>query len=230
MEKGCVVPRMLVAITNMEREKKLIDIYQHNGMPVCFHAYAQGTAPSALMDIFGLSGHSRVITAGVLAKGRVPMVFEQLNEKLSFSQKGKGVAFTFPVNGLQSQLLHVLNDDAKNAFQNMIEGDEKAMKEHAGYAAVMVSVSGGYSEDVIEAARSAGAKGGTIIKGMRANTEEFSACFGLPLKSEQDFVMIVVRKEQKKEIMTAIGNACGIKTEARGMVFSIPIDDVLGLE
>ena len=42
--------------------------------------------------------------------------------------------------------------------------------------------------------------------------------------------MIVVPRENKAEIMAAISGACGLNTPAHGVVLSLPVDDVLGLE
>ena len=91
-------------------------------------------------------------------------------------------------------------------------------------------VESGCSDDVIDAARSAGARGGTVVKGRRRNSERASQHFGIPIQEEQDFVMIVVPRDKKGEIMSAISQACGLRTEAHGVVLSLPVDDVMGLE
>ena len=42
--------------------------------------------------------------------------------------------------------------------------------------------------------------------------------------------MIVIPKDKKAEVMAAISDKCGLKTEAHGVVMSMPVDDVMGLE
>ena len=74
------------------------------------------------------------------------------------------------------------------------------------------------------------ARGGTVMKGRRRNSEHASQYFGISLQEEQEFVMIVVPREKKCEIMSAITTSCGLKTPAHGMVISLPVDDVMGLE
>lgn len=49
-----------------------------------------------------------------------------------------------------------------------------------------------------------GARGGTVMKGRRRNSEHASQYFGISLQEEQEFVMIVVPREKKCEIMSAI--------------------------
>lgn len=53
---------------------------------------------------------------------------------------------------------------------------------------------------------------------------------GISTQDEQDFVMIVTPKEKKSEVMSAISNACGLRTPAHGVVLSLPVDEVIGLE
>ena len=71
--------------------------------------------------------------------------------------------------------------------------------------------------------------GGTVIKGRRRGSADAARYLGLSMQEEQDFVMIIVRNERKTEVMTAISKACGIKTDAHGVVVSLPVDDVMGL-
>ena len=104
------------------------------------------------------------------------------------------------------------------------------MKEKSEFSLILVSVASGYSDDVVDVARAAGARGGTVMKGRRRNSEHASQYFGISLQEEQEFVMIVVPREKKCEIMSAITTSCGLKTPAHGMVISLPVDDVMGLE
>ena len=104
------------------------------------------------------------------------------------------------------------------------------MKEKSAYSLIWVSVASGYSDDVVDTARKAGARGGTVLKGLRHHSQRACQSLGVPIQVEQDFVMIVVPRENKAEIMAAISGACGLNTPAHGVVLSLPVDDVLGLE
>ena len=87
----------------------------------------------------------------------------------------------------------------------------------------------GYSDDVVDAARNAGAKGGTVMKGRRRSSEQVSHHFGISMQEEQDFVMIVVPRDKKNETMAAITGVCGLGTDAHGIVLALPVDEVMGL-
>lgn len=93
-----------------------------------------------------------------------------------------------------------------------------------------MSVASGYSDEVIDAARNAGAKGGTVLRGRQRNSERMRENFGISTQEERDFVMMVVPREKKGEMMAAIGKACGLSTEAHGVILALPVDEVFGLE
>ena len=60
------------------------------------------------------------------------------------------------------------------------EQDMAELHKHSNHVAIMVAVASGYSDDVIDAARAAGAKGGTVIRGRRRNSERMgSAAHGI---------------------------------------------------
>ena len=223
-------PRIFLFITRAEDEKKLDGILDWLNVPICYQCRGQGTAPSEILDLFGLGGTTRIITTAFVPKFLVQPLLASLHQHGSFAHKGGGIAITVPVSGIQTHVLQMLNDEARSAVEAIQKGDEAEMKEKSEFSLIWVSVESGCSDDVIDAARNAGARGGTVMKGRRRNSERASQHFGIPIQEEQDFVMIVVPRDKKGEIMSAISQACGLKTEAHGVVLSLPVDDVMGLE
>ena len=225
MGKTAYNPRLLITITDVSDEKKVNDAFRSLNLHVRYQLHGFGTAPSMILDIFGAS-KSRHLTCGLLLKHQVSAAFKILDDKLHLTKKGHGIAFTISINAMQTRIFNLMSKDEH--IQN--KGDEKSMNENPGFCAIVVSVNPGFSDDVVEVAQTAGAGGGTIMKGMREESNAVATQFSIPLKDEQDFVMILVRKDKKHEIMSAIREKCGMKTDAKGVVFSIPIDEVFGLE
>lgn len=227
-------PRMVIFVTRVEDEKKLESVFDTMHIPLCYQCRGQGTAPSEIMDIFGFGGTTRLITIGILPKFAVTELFEKAGQQLSFHQKGGGILITIPITGLQSPLFQMLNDEARTAIEKRmkerIKGDMAEVQEKSGYNVIWVSVASGYSDQVVDTAREAGARGGTILRGRRRNSEQVSQHFGISIQDEQEFVMIVVPKEKKSEVMSAICSACGLNTPAHGIVISLPVDEAIGLE
>ena len=72
--------------------------------------------------------------------------------------------------------------------------------------------------------------GGTILKGRRQNSERISRKLGISMQEEEEFVVIVTPREKKAAVMNAISDACGLRTDAHGIILSLPVDEVIGLE
>jgi len=105
------------------------------------------------------------------------------------------------------------------------ETEEKKMQsEHELIVAIYEK---GYTDLVMDAAREAGARGGTTIraKGTGAGAEKF---FGISLAEEKEIVFIVSNGEKKKEIMKAIMQKAGVDTKAHALVFSLPVSETAG--
>ena len=227
-------PRLLLFITRTEDEKRLEALLDEVHVPIFYQCRGKGTAPSEMLDIFGLSGSVRLITIGILPKFLVPNALKKIGRQLYFHQRGGGIVVTLPVTGLQTPVFQTLNEETRDQLaqqiKERIERDMAEMHEHSNYSMIWVSVANGYSDDVIDAAQTAGAKGGTILKGRRRNSEHVSQHLGISIQDEQDFVLIVVPREKKAAIMSAITTACGLRTPAHGVVFSLPVDEAVGLE
>ena len=63
-----LAPRMVLIITNHEYRRKLEQTFQNFRIPIYYQCQGHGTAPSEMLDIFGLSGSGRLLTIGLLPK------------------------------------------------------------------------------------------------------------------------------------------------------------------
>ena len=92
----------------------------------------------------------------------------------------------------------------------------------------MVVLNRGYSDDVMAAARAAGAKGGTILHA-RSFGSGMETFFGVEITPEKELLMIVAACDTACDIMQRIAEQTGPETPAGALSFSMPLDDVRGL-
>ena len=222
--------RLLFIITDTGSEKKIDRLFSEMHLPIYYQCRGQGTARSEMLDLCGLQGTARLITAVVVPKVQVEKLFENLDKYFRIKKKGRGVAVTVPVTGVQERIMALLKEEVSDKIKNTLESEAKKMKEESRYAMILASVRSGYSDEVVEAASAAGAHGGSVIRGRRQGSRAMVQFLGISLQEEQDFVMIIVPKEKKAAVMQSIGAACGLKTEAHGFLISVPVDEVLGIE
>ena len=94
---------------------------------------------------------------------------------------------------------------------------------------IMCIVNAGFSETVMEAAKNAGARGGTILNGRGTANKEAESFFHIAIQPEKEVVMILVSAEIKDAVLHALYQKAGLDTMGQGIAFSLPVDDVVGL-
>lgn len=89
---------------------------------------------------------------------------------------------------------------------------------------VLCIVNAGFSQIVMEAARGAGAKGGTIIRARGSANPTSEEFFNIKIQPEKEVVMILVPKEIKDDIIRAVYKEAGLAGDAQGIAFSLPVN------
>lgn len=97
------------------------------------------------------------------------------------------------------------------------------------YELILTILNRGFSDLVMDSARKSGATGGTILTARGTGAKEAEKLFGLSLSHEKEIILILTPKEKRNSIMTAICNSAGLNTQGKGITFSLPVDDVLGI-
>lgn len=88
---------------------------------------------------------------------------------------------------------------------------------------VVCIVNAGYSENVMKAARSAGARGGSIIRGRGSANPESEEFFGVTIQPDKEIVLVLVSADIKDAVLKTIYKNAGLSTEGAGIVFSLPV-------
>ena len=69
------------------------------------------------------------------------------------------------------------------------------------YDLIIVICNHGFSEEVMETAKSHGARGGTIMHGRGTAAHEVKKFFGITISPEKDIILIVVEEQYTNPIM-----------------------------
>ena len=81
----------------------------------------------------------------------------------------------------------------------------------------------------MSAARECGARGGTVLNARGTAREDAEKLFNISIQPEKEIVLILANKEIKDDILHSLYKNVGLNTTAQGIVFSMPVDDVVGL-
>jgi uncharacterized protein YaaQ len=209
-------------LTEALREKNIRHNYMINGM---------GTASSEILKAFGLSGTEKIIALCVVPELRASYIMTAVAERMDLVRPGHGIVFLSPISGISAAVTHYFEHEFFTHHERYLKAMNLDDEKDGGgsHELIIAVVNSGYSDSVMDAARLNGARGGTIVNAHRTGEFDRGKFFGITLHDEKEIVAILVAKDIRKELMKAISIACGIKTEARGIVFSIPVEDFAGL-
>jgi nitrogen regulatory protein PII len=94
---------------------------------------------------------------------------------------------------------------------------------------IVTIVDRGYADLVIDAAKDAGARGGTVLYARGSGIHENDKFFNTAIQPEKEVILTLVKKDKTKEIIKAIVEAAGLTKEGRGISFTLPVTGTAGI-
>ncbi len=226
--------RLLLLVTIVERGKAagIVNLYREEKLHFDYVCMSLGTATSQILDYFGLAATEMDLVLTLAPRFKIKRVMQKADEKLMLHKPGHGILFTIPLSGVSSHLPKLLckADDVPDTFFTMESEEKKMDHPEIRYDLVLAIVNSGNVDLVMDAAREAGARGGTMLHARRVGFEDVENLLGFTLQPEKDIVTILTPRSQKQQIRMASSHAAGLSTEARGILFSLPVEDMIGLQ
>lgn len=105
----------------------------------------------------------------------------------------------------------------------------KIKKSKIQFELIVTIVNRGYSDFVVDATRNAGASGGTIVNGRGTGVHEKDSILGVSIQPEKEMVLTLVKKDEKSKILKAIVEGVNLNQEGKGLCFSVPVEDLVGI-
>ena len=209
----------LLSIVQQGKGKKLIKELQNLKMRLNFQTVGLGTAPTEMMDIFGLGSHDKDILISLAAENDIRDMMEGFTENFQNHATYGGLMIVLNVSAAGRVLNEILN------FGNQHTNKEVApMKNEHHNNLIVISVNEGYSEDVMQTARKAGATGGTVIKGRLADTEQFAEFVKTEVDGEREILLILAPEKVGGQIMEDVNREFGLTSPANGIIFALPTE------
>ena len=185
---------LIITITDRSRAEQFASWFRSHGISLVLTALGQGTATTEVLDFLGLEATEKAVLFCVAP--RSPRMVRQAARELWLDVPGQGVLMTVPVNSIGGST-------AKEYLLHEQEG-EAAMERESTHDLIVVIANQGSTDLVMDAAREAGATGGTVIHAKGTGTELVQKFFGVSIATEQEMIFILTRSETKKPIMKAV--------------------------
>lgn len=215
---------MMVTVTSRNLVPKFMGFYKEHKVHVMLVTLGRGTAGNEVWDYLGLESAEKAVIISIVTTNFWIELKKGLEKKLQIDIPGNGIAFTVPLAsvGGRRELLFLTED------QDFEKGEETTLKETSQELLIVIA-NQGYSELIMNAARSVGAAGGTVIHAKGTGMEGAEKFFGVSLASEKEMIFIVTSTSRKQLIMQTIMKEAGMESKAKSIVFSLPVTSTAGL-
>ena len=211
----------VITISDRDRAEILANIYQTAGTGMVLTKLGRGTATGEQLSSYGLDATEKAIVSTVADAEQTRQIFKLSKRRLFIDIPGNGILLTVPLKSVAGgRTLGYLTDSTQT-------GGKPAMV--FSHELIMVIMNEGYSDTVMDAARSAGAGGGTVLHAKGTGGTRGEKFFSVSLADEKDMIYIIAHKDEKAAIMQAIADNAGPGTRAGAICFSLPISQVAGL-
>ena len=211
---------LLLSIVEQEKGKKLIKELKDLKVRINFQTIGLGTAPTEMMDIFGLGTNNKDVIISLGAESDIRDMIANFGENFQSHSKYGGLMIVLDVSASSRVLSEILNFKVN---QNT-EKETVNMKNEHHNNLIVISVNEGFSEDVMQVARKAGATGGTVIKGRLADTLQFAEFVASSVDEEREMLFILAPTKTGAQIMEDVNREFGLTSPANGIIFALPTE------
>ena len=212
----------IMTVINPDALKKLSDICAQLEIPMSVALHGRGTAIESMRDLLGIDSTEKWIVFSVAGEEKTKEYMNRLRRTLYIGVPGHGIAWAVPIKSVGGgKILAYLNDGRQDA--------RYTPEFNFSYELIVAIANEGRTDTVMNAARAAGAGGGTVLHAKGTGGTRGEKFFSVSLADEKDMIYIIAHKDEKAAIMRSINEQAGPGTKAGAICFSLPISSVAGL-
>ncbi len=212
----------LITIIRRSDAKEYEDFYISHGVSELYSLNCNGTVHKKTLDLLGIERTEKKLLMTVTHADTLKTLLRGLTTEMQIDLPDRGVAVAVPLASIGGAKLFEFFTNTQPDLQ------KEAEEMNSDYELIVAICEKGFSDTVMDAARSAGAGGGTTIKAKGTRAESVEKFFGISLADEKEIIFIVSDTNKKKDIMRAIMQDAGINTAAHALVFSLPVSETAG--
>ena len=212
--------RLLMCIVKRDQYESYLNMLKSIGIEAQFASLCHGTASKSVLDYLGIEKTEKVLLQAFVPSSYIKKILRRLVDMMGIEVPGNGIAMSIPVGSVGGQSSFNYLTKGQQEPDETTSDEVKKMNDIM-YSLIVAITAKGNTDTVMDAARSAGARG--TAPGAKAKF------FGLSISNEKEIVYILTLKSDKDKIMHAIMEKAGMHTDAQTVLFSLPVDSMVGL-
>lgn len=212
----------ILGVVDRENGSTLLELYQAQELPLILTLPCSGTASNDLLDLYGLEATEKSLLLTVAEGNKARALLKAARRRLLIHIPGNGVLLAVPIKSVGGGrgLAYLTNNTMPNGELPPMQFEHEL---------ILVVLNQSYTDDVMDAARGAGARGGTVLHAKGTGGAYARRFLGVSIAEEREIILIAAPTEEKAAIMRAINERTGPGTPAGAVCFSMPLTMVAGL-
>lgn len=212
----------VISIIDRHRREDMLSLLHANKVQLALTMLGKGTATREHLSLYGLEATEKAVICAVAGGAQSRQIMKSAKRKLFIDIPGNGIMMSIPVKSVGGgRTLAYLTDNTPP--------DNSVPEMKFDYELIVVVLNEGYTDPVMNAARAAGAAGGTVLHAKGTGAKRTDKFLGVSLADEKEMIFIVSKAAEKGKIMKTIADRTGPQTPAGAICFSLPISAVAGL-
>ncbi len=190
-------------------------------LPMAVVLMGHGTAVRSMLDLLGIESNEKRVVLIAATEEKTKELITELKRRLFIGIPGHGIVVSVPIKSI----------GGGNTVAYLSGGQKPAKHTpelNFAYELIVAIANEGRTDMVMNAARAAGATGGTVLHGKGTGDAVQEKFLNVSIGSEKEIILIVAKASQKSAIMKSVLQSAGPNTEAGTIIFSLPTSEVAG--
>lgn len=212
---------LLFSIVARGKGKQYMDMLTKKGISFHMQMTAHGTAPSEMMDIFGLGNTDKDVVISYATGRSCNAYLEELSKNVGASSGYGGLMMCFRLSAINRLTAEIIE---RSTPETEGKGGPKRMANTHKQQLILITVNQGFTGQVMQTAKKAGAMGGTILRARLASAEKLEQYGDIAAQEEKEIIAILAPVGTAAKIMEEVNKEHGFHTDACGSITALPVD------
>ncbi|GHV74810.1 nitrogen regulatory protein P-II [Spirochaetia bacterium] len=219
--------KALFLIVDWDKVQAIAEVFARDNCLLSFVSKGSGTASSEIIDLLGIGTTDKAVFICLVQSTETPHIIREVRGTIGARSAGAGIAFSVPLGGITARLFTMFEEAAREKPNTK---EDKRMNAIEIKNEMIISIlNRGNSDAFMTEARKAGARGGTVISARGISQEVMKKFVGITVQDEKEIIFILADKDTVVPIMEAVRPGFGAASQAAGVIFSLPVDQVMSL-
>ena len=211
----------LISVVNPGAMDRVCEIAAALDLPQTVTLLGHRTAVQSMLDLLGIESTEKRVIMTVANPEKTRKFIKEMRRQVYIGIPGHGIIMAVPIKSVGGgKTLAYLNNGEQQPARYTPELSNR-------YELIVIVANEGRTDQVMNAARAAGATGGTVLhgKGTGSQNKKF---YNVSIAAEKEVILMVAQNDRKAAIMQSVLHHAGPDSEAGAILFSLPVSEVAG--